>query len=221
MSTAPIKIELPPPLLYDSISTTIFGFGGTMGYLDPGFFRNVTLVTEKSDVYSFGVVLFEVLSGRKVFNHDEWFYQKFLIPWILECIKDGTIDHTIDPYLRGKISPRCLDKFMEIAFRCIHNEGNKRPSMGEVEATLELALELQIQADSEIKCIDPNGEYMYEQVLFSSSAFDISDSFAQIHSWKNLYGPHEIYNVESFKSEHSFETDEVISSDIEDLQHGR
>lgn len=150
MSNAPLRIELPS-LSEEQISSA---FGGTIGYLDPEFFVNSTLVTDKSDVYSFGVVLFEVFCGRKVFRSDAEADEKNLISWVSRCGKDGTIHQIVDPYLRGNITPSCLNKFVEIAFSCIEVEGNKRPSLGEVEETLiELALELQNRADSK------NGEY--------------------------------------------------------------
>ncbi|KAJ0695350.1 putative protein kinase RLK-Pelle-WAK-LRK10L-1 family [Helianthus annuus] len=42
---------------------------GTLGYIDPEYFRS-GILTEKSDVDSFGMVLVELITGRKVFSHD-------------------------------------------------------------------------------------------------------------------------------------------------------
>ncbi|XWS36841.1 hypothetical protein CRYUN_Cryun20dG0120400 [Craigia yunnanensis] len=52
------------------------------------------------------------------------------------------------------------DKADVYSFGIVLFEGNKRPALGEVEATLELALELQNKADSEMECINPHGEGM-------------------------------------------------------------
>ncbi|OMP11309.1 hypothetical protein COLO4_03900 [Corchorus olitorius] len=122
---------------------------GTMGYLDPEYLRTKYL-SEKSDVYSFGVVL-------------------------LECIENETIYNIIDPHLKGSIAPDCFKQFVDIALSCLKDSGDDRPSMGEVEMTLELALQLQNKADSEIEHINPHGGCVYEDVLF--------------------YAPHVIYAV--------------------------
>ncbi|OMP13107.1 putative Serine/threonine-protein kinase PBS1 [Corchorus olitorius] len=67
-----------------------------------------------------------------------------------KCIENGTIYNIIDPHLKGRIAPDCFKQFVEIAFGCLRVRGNERPSMGEVETTLQLALQLQNKADSEI-----------------------------------------------------------------------
>ncbi|KAE8722307.1 CC-NBS-LRR class disease resistance protein, putative isoform 1 [Hibiscus syriacus] len=120
-------------------------------------------VSTKSDVFSFGVVLFEVLCRRRVFDAKLQMEQRFLYTWARKCIENGTIYSIIDPYLKGKISPQCLKKFLEIAYSCVQYEENKRPTMGEVEATLELALELQKQEEYEMESINPQGEFICEE----------------------------------------------------------
>ncbi|XVF81749.1 hypothetical protein PTKIN_Ptkin15bG0181200 [Pterospermum kingtungense] len=98
--------------------------------------------------------------------------------------------------LSGKIAPICLEKFLEIALSCIKVHGNKRSALGEVETTLELVLDLQNIADSEMECI--NGEGMYEEVLFSSPAFDFSD-YAE-----DIFRPQESIRLDDFKTEDTF-----------------
>ncbi|GLT70833.1 hypothetical protein SLA2020_428890 [Shorea laevis] len=75
----------------------------------------------------------------------------------------------IDPFLKGKIAPVCLVEFVEIALSCVYADPNERPSMGEVEVTLELALELQEKADLVIKADNPHAGYTYEDVSFRIS----------------------------------------------------
>ncbi|GKU97385.1 hypothetical protein SLEP1_g10534 [Rubroshorea leprosula] len=111
---------------------------GTFGYMAPKYMMNGEL-SEKYDAFSFGVVLFEVLCGRSAYKHI--IIEGNVVSWICKCIKAGSIHDIIDPYLKGKIAPVCLIEFLEIAFSCIHPKANERPTMGEVEVTLELALE--------------------------------------------------------------------------------
>ncbi|OMP11306.1 hypothetical protein COLO4_03897 [Corchorus olitorius] len=143
---------------------------GTFGYLDP---ENVqtNYLSEKSDVYSFGVLLLEVLCGRGPIEPYKVANELVVVGWACECIKNRTIYNIIDPHLKGKIAPECFKQFVEIAFSCLKVSGNERPSMGEVEMTLELALELQNKADSEIERINPHGECVYEDVIFCAPHF--------------------------------------------------
>ncbi|XP_059644035.1 receptor-like protein kinase FERONIA [Cornus florida] len=123
---------------------------GSFGYLDPEYYQRQQL-TEKSDVYSFGVVLLEVLSGRAPLNKALEIDQVSLVLWARKCYQNGTLDQIIDPHLIGNIEPECLKKFTEIAVRCLHDEGIKRPSMNEVVWTLEFALQLQVSEKDGIK----------------------------------------------------------------------
>ncbi|KAE8732765.1 Malectin/receptor protein kinase family protein [Hibiscus syriacus] len=123
---------------------------GAFGYLDPEYYRTKYL-SEKIDVYSFGVVLLEVILGRTAtfrfgMNNEE----RSLCGWTSLCFRNGTLYHYIDPYLKGRIAPECFNKFMEIAICCISVTEDERPCMGEVEVTLELALELQKKSESEM-----------------------------------------------------------------------
>ncbi|XWS36839.1 hypothetical protein CRYUN_Cryun20dG0120200 [Craigia yunnanensis] len=138
---------------------------GTIGYMAPEYIISGEL-TEKAEVYSFGVVLFEVLSGRSV--HDKT-SPKGLLGWVSENIRKGTIYHVIGPHLEGTIALDCFKKYLEIACSCVPYSGNERPAMGEVEVTLELALELQEKADCEMEGINPYGECMYDEASFCAS----------------------------------------------------
>ncbi|XVE78555.1 hypothetical protein DITRI_Ditri13aG0155000 [Diplodiscus trichospermus] len=128
---------------------------GTYGYMAPEYAVHREL-TEKADVFSFGVVLFEVLCGRKFCNRE--LPGHLLIDWASEFIREETIYHVTDPYLQGNIAPDCFKKYLEIACSCV--QCNRHERYGEVEVTLELALELQEKADSEMEGINiSHGEY--------------------------------------------------------------
>ncbi|KAM5548826.1 receptor-like protein kinase ANXUR2 [Rosa sericea] len=107
---------------------------GTLGYADPEYLESGN-VTHKSDVFAFGVVLFEVLCVRSAAE-------------FIECMDGTLLFDIIDPYLKGKIAPDCLRKFVDIAERCVRRTGAQRPTIGEVEVELEDALELQEKSDS-------------------------------------------------------------------------
>ncbi|KAK9013172.1 hypothetical protein V6N11_041191 [Hibiscus sabdariffa] len=190
---APIRIELPPldEIEMETSRTRLFG---TYGYLAPELFVDTTLVTDKLDVYSFGVVLFEVLSGRKAIKFDAGFDDhRHIIPWANEHIKKGTFYRIIDPNING---------LLLVKWR--------------LETTLELALELQNRADSEMECLNPHGEVEYEALLVPALlALNFSDSEVQAF-WP--YGSSGVQSDSFSVVEDSISCNsEEILSDIEEL----
>ncbi|XP_034906307.1 receptor-like protein kinase FERONIA isoform X2 [Populus alba] len=148
---------------------------GSIGYLDPEYCQRQQL-TEKSDVYSFGVVLFEVLCARPPIN-------RLAVPASLaelarQSHSNGTINEIIDPYLDGKISPDCLEKFVDVAVRCLLENGIERPSMTDVVWGLEFALQLQESAEENVKVAQTEKEVNMETPLKGSSIDDSSDLFS-------------------------------------------
>ncbi|GMI66224.1 MEDOS 2 [Hibiscus trionum] len=159
--------KLGPPSMSKTLIRKETRVAGTLEYMAPEY-AMLGELTEKSDVYSFGVVLLEVLFGRAAYDRTLPQNQSSIFDWTYESLREGTIYHAIDPHLKGRIAPECLDKYFEIAYSCVRPKGNERPAMGEVEVTLELALELQDRADAEMQAINPCGECMYEEALFST-----------------------------------------------------
>ena len=147
----------PPSLSNKALIRMESAVRGTLGYLDPEYAQSQVL-TDKSDIYSFGVVLLEILCGRKAYDHRE--EQRNLVQRALKFIREGTINQIIDPYLMGKIAPECFKIYMDIATSCVRTQGTQRPTIGEVEAALEHALQMQ-----ESKDMDPGiggaDQYMY------------------------------------------------------------
>ncbi|KAK1271758.1 Receptor-like protein kinase ANXUR2 [Acorus gramineus] len=98
---------------------------------------------ETSDFYSFGVVLFEVLCRQPAMDRSLPEEQVSLANWALHCKRNSTINQIIDPNLKDDVSPDSLEKFVEIAEKCLTGQGIERPSMGDVLWNLEVALHLQ------------------------------------------------------------------------------
>ncbi|RDY12586.1 Receptor-like protein kinase ANXUR2, partial [Mucuna pruriens] len=92
---------------------------GTFGYIAMEYW-NYGTVSDKTDVFSFGVK---------------------------EHFLDEPVEENIDPNIKGKIAPECWEIFIDIIIRCMKDEPDERPTMGEVEVELEHALCLQEQAD--------------------------------------------------------------------------
>ncbi|KAL3722006.1 hypothetical protein ACJRO7_034366 [Eucalyptus globulus] len=118
------------------------GIKGTFGYLDPEYFMTQKL-TKKSDVYSFGVVLLEVLCARPAIDPLLPGDQANLAEWGTKCIQNGAIEQIVDSLLVGQINPNSLRKYGGIAEKCLQEEDQGRPSMGDVLWDLEYALQLQ------------------------------------------------------------------------------
>ncbi|KAG6494702.1 hypothetical protein ZIOFF_042463 [Zingiber officinale] len=108
---------------------------GSFGYLDPEYFRRQQL-TEKSDVYSFGVVLLEVVCARPVIDPSLPREQISLAEWALQ---QPSAEQIVDQRLKEEegFSPESVARFVEIAEKCLADEGKRRPTMGEVLWLLE------------------------------------------------------------------------------------
>ncbi|RZC63597.1 hypothetical protein C5167_025325 [Papaver somniferum] len=112
---------------------------GTLGYLDPEYYR-LHYLTTKSDVYSFGVLLLEILSGRKAI--DMQFEDGNIVEWAAPLIKNGEISTILDPLLKPPEDLDALTRIAIVASKCVRMRGKERPSMDKVTTALEQALAL-------------------------------------------------------------------------------
>ncbi|KAI4324307.1 hypothetical protein L6164_023859 [Bauhinia variegata] len=110
---------------------------GTLGYLDPEYYR-LHYLTTKSDVYSFGVLLLEVLSGRKAI--DMQYEEGNIVQWAVPLIKTGDIAAILDPVLKPPSDLEALKRIANVACKCVRMRGKERPSMDKVTTALERAL---------------------------------------------------------------------------------
>ncbi|KAF8040278.1 hypothetical protein BT93_B2497 [Corymbia citriodora subsp. variegata] len=107
---------------------------GTPGYVDPEYHQCYQL-TEKSDVYSFGVVLTELISSKTAMDVSRARHEINLANWavnkIQKCAFGELIDQTLGFDLDGEIY-RMTTSVAELAFRCLQQDRDMRPSMDEV-----------------------------------------------------------------------------------------
>ncbi|KAK4730446.1 hypothetical protein R3W88_023434 [Solanum pinnatisectum] len=109
---------------------------GTLGYLDPEYFRTSQL-TEKSDVYSFGVVLAELLTGMKPISKDRNEEEKNLAEYFVLSIRRNQLFQILDRRVVREGSLEQLQKVAELVKSCLSLHGEDRPTMKEVASELE------------------------------------------------------------------------------------
>ncbi|MFS7990726.1 putative protein kinase RLK-Pelle-LRR-I-1 family [Helianthus anomalus] len=124
---------------------------GRSPYIDPEYEKTGKLKREL-DVYSFGVVLFEILCGRTAYDP---IYKKENVrglgPVARQSFYMGTLEDMIDPILKDETSENnsvlsigpnkdSLHTFMKIAYLCVAETQDQRPTMKVVVNELEKAL---------------------------------------------------------------------------------
>ncbi|KAK2655044.1 hypothetical protein Ddye_008096 [Dipteronia dyeriana] len=113
---------------------------GTLGYLDPEYYRNYQL-TDKSDVYSYGVVLLELLTSQKAIDFNRDPDDVNLAIYATQQARYGAIMEVMDQRLLGKEPTvntlTSFNLFLEIAFSCLREKKNDRPSMTDVVKQLQ------------------------------------------------------------------------------------
>ncbi|RDX60118.1 LEAF RUST 10 DISEASE-RESISTANCE LOCUS RECEPTOR-LIKE PROTEIN KINASE-like 1.1, partial [Mucuna pruriens] len=107
---------------------------GTPGYVDPAYHQCYQL-TSKSDVYSFGVVLVELISSLKAVDITRDSDVINLSNLAIKKIKNGAFSELVDPSLGFELDKEIKKKTFsvaELAFQCLQEDKDLRPSMVEV-----------------------------------------------------------------------------------------
>ncbi|XP_057780366.1 wall-associated receptor kinase-like 10 [Salvia miltiorrhiza] len=114
------------------LTTRVFG---TFGYLDPQYFWS-SRFTEKSDVYSFGVVVVEILTGEKAVSAAGIESGRNLAADFLHSMEGDDLLDMLDPeVIQGRVDQVMM--MADIARRCLHPSGERRPTMKQVATELE------------------------------------------------------------------------------------
>ncbi|KAK7851199.1 wall-associated receptor kinase-like 2 [Quercus suber] len=115
------------------VTTLIYG---TFGYLDPEYFQT-SQFTEKSDVYSFGVVLIELLTGKKPVFLTRSLEDQNLSTYFIHSVKENRLFDILDAQVRKDGNKHEVMAIANLAQRCLHLYGKKRPTMTEIVKELE------------------------------------------------------------------------------------
>ncbi|KAL1831870.1 hypothetical protein ACET3Z_001521 [Daucus carota] len=151
---------------------------GTMGYLDPEYYMTQQL-TEKSDVYSYGVVLLELLTARSPIEKG-----KYIVREVKQAI-DKTkglynLSEVIDPVIAFGHELKGLERFVELALKCVEEVGANRPEMSDVVKEIESIMKfagINPNADSASTSASYEGVEKGEKNLYSNeSLFTYSGS---------------------------------------------
>lgn len=107
---------------------------GTLGYLDPMYCRTGRL-TDKSDVYSFGVLLMELLTRKKPYLY-RTSEEDNLVTHFTTLLAEGEIAGMLDPQVTEE-GGKEVEEVALLAVACVRLQGEHRPTMRQVEMTLE------------------------------------------------------------------------------------
>ncbi|XVF09557.1 hypothetical protein REPUB_Repub07fG0104400 [Reevesia pubescens] len=132
---------------------------GTPGYVDPEYHQCYQL-TDKSDVFSFGVVLIELISSKPAVDITRHRHEINLSNMAINKIQNRALHELVDASLGFESDfkvRKMITGVAEVAFQCLQNEKDMRPTMAQVlealmciqseEYNKEKAVEMDISAD--------------------------------------------------------------------------
>lgn len=121
------------------------GAQGTLGYVDPEYYRNFQL-TDKSDVYSFGVVLLEMVTSKKAIDFSRQEEDVNLVMYMNKMMDEERLIECIDPVLikktANKIELQTMQQLGNLASACLNERRQNRPSMKEVADEIEYIINI-------------------------------------------------------------------------------
>ncbi|CAO2149463.1 unnamed protein product [Urochloa humidicola] len=131
---------------------------GTFGYLDPMYYSTGHL-TEKSDVYSFGVVLIELLTRKKPVSYRSS-QGHSLVNHFATLVSGGNLTHILDPQVTREGDGEVIDVAL-LAAICVKFISTDRPTMRQVEMTLEGIFAAKDFDSSDVTVTDDEGDFIH------------------------------------------------------------
>nr|XP_023895136.1 probable leucine-rich repeat receptor-like protein kinase At5g49770 [Quercus suber] len=154
------------PMADSESSHVITQVKGTMGYMDPEYYMTHRL-TEKSDVYSFGVLMLELITARKPIEHGKYIVRE--VQEKMDKTKDlYNLHEFLDPAIGLGTTLKGLEKFVDLAMRCVEEAGSDRPMMAEVVKEIENIMEL---AGLNLNANSTSTSASYEEISNGSSHY--------------------------------------------------
>ncbi|CAD5163029.1 unnamed protein product [Musa acuminata subsp. malaccensis] len=147
------------------VGSNVSRIRGTRGYIAPEWASSLP-INGKVDVYSYGVVLLELVKGERVSNWVADGVEEvgmvlrrtvMMLKAALESGDEAWIGEFVDHRLEGEVNWRQAMVMMEIAFACLEEERNRRPTMDSV-------VQMLLSCDDEI----PAGGRDKKQVIISN-----------------------------------------------------
>ncbi|KAM1097129.1 wall-associated receptor kinase-like 20 [Malus sylvestris] len=119
---------------------------GTLGYLDPEYYRNYQL-TDKSDVYSYGVVLLELLTSQKAIDFSRDHDDVNLAIYVSVRANNGVAMEVVDRRLLSEEEPSgnlvaSVKLFLELGLACLKEKKGDRPAMKDVVQELHCIIQV-------------------------------------------------------------------------------
>lgn len=126
---------------------------GSSGYLAPEWRSELMPITAKTDVFSYGMVLLEIVSGRRNLDPQTLTSDKLMFApdsyfplWAFPKLESLSFLEVVDPLLRGIVDAQEVQTLLQVAFWCINEKPEVRPTMAMVVQMLEgnVAVELPV-----------------------------------------------------------------------------
>ncbi|KAI3714098.1 hypothetical protein L1987_72688 [Smallanthus sonchifolius] len=159
---------------------------GTRGYLAPEWLSGVP-VTPKADVFSYGMLLFELVYGKRNSEQSQEGSGFTFFPSLAANVVMGGGDvlSLLDDRLNREASVEEVTKICKVAYWCIQDEEDCRPSMSQVEHILEGVVDVNMPPiPQSVKIfLDDTEDVPFLNV--SSSIFNDSSSIESPQVWSN------------------------------------